>query len=106
MSLNMSEIFNSQSLENALVAQRNFEGRLREHLEMNYEETKKELTEAVSHWSAEVERLKALVNPKIVAHMLEGKPAQVAIQHVDAGIPTRAEIQAAHDEANMPKIIQ
>lgn len=71
-----------------------YRGKLQQLVELDVEKAKAELTTVVSHFEAEFLRLRALIPARVLAHLDEGQPPQVAVKLADAGAPTNSETAA------------
>jgi hypothetical protein len=74
-----------------LVAYKN---KLEQLLVLDVEKAKAELTSVVAHFEAELARVRAAIEPKVLAHIDEGASPQQAVAAAANNVPTKRDLAA------------
>jgi hypothetical protein len=94
MSISVSDVLTGRAYHDAVAQLKNYEAQLAAHLAQDYESIKAKLEAHLAHFRAEEARLKALLHPSVLAHVLEGKSPNDAVTLAEASVPTNAEAAA------------
>jgi hypothetical protein len=71
-----------------------YKNKLQQLIELDVEKAKADLQTVVAHFEAEYARIRAAIEPKVLAHLDEGASPQQAVNAAANNVPTKAELAA------------
>lgn len=92
-----------EALEHVKQDLATYRDKLNQLVALDVEKAKAELTSVVAHFEAEFARIRAALDPRVLAHLDEGNHPQTAVKLAADGAPTRAET-AAKILASQPQV--
>lgn len=93
--MSLKSFLTMQQFAAAVSQVEQLKAKLAAHLAEDRDAIEKEFREAIAHFEAEVQALRAKMDPLVLAHIDDGVPPHGAYQMAQAGEPTKAQKAAA-----------
>ncbi len=84
-----------EALEHTKQDLASMQQKLTQFLALDMAKAQADLEAGVAYFQAEVARIRGAVDPRVLAHLDEGAPPQIAVQLAESGAPTNAETAAS-----------